>query len=188
MTASVQTLNSEKLHNRLRSVSTFHKEYFFLSLSLSFRRIMTFFSFFFQHLLFFFFSTSVLSPLSLLGTSSSLHLVPSPSILSSGCLWFIHCLLLSTSHSFAATEDASTRALIHTLNILSVSGLQQQQQQQRHCSVCNKHTFYFLSVIIYISNTNISVQSCLKVFSSKKNDDGVVFEKYHWRWWILVCL
>lgn len=35
MTASVQTLNSEKLHNRLRSVSTFHKEYFF-SLSLSF--------------------------------------------------------------------------------------------------------------------------------------------------------
>lgn len=177
MTASVQTLYSEKLHNRLRSVSTFHKEYFFLSLSLSFRRIMTFFSFFFQHLLFFFFSTSVLSPLSLLGTSSSLHLVPSPSILSSGCLWFIHCLLLSTSHSFAATEDASTRALIHTLNILSVSGLQ--QQQQRHCSVCNKHTFYFLSVIIYISNTNISVQSCLKVFSSKKNDDGVMFEKYH---------
>lgn len=114
--------------------------------------------------------------------------VPSPSILSSGCLWFIHCLLLSTSHSFAATEDASTRALIHTLNILSVSGLQQQQQQQRHCSVCNKHTFYFLSVIIYISNTNICVQSCLKVFSSKKNDDGVMFEKYHWRWWILVCL
>lgn len=47
MTASVQTLNSEKLDNRLRSVSTFHKEYFFFSLSLSFRRIMTFFSFFF---------------------------------------------------------------------------------------------------------------------------------------------